>query len=185
MSVSKSGLFPSAGSLSPFISSTPAHPMAVTFASTFLCSQEIHGLASVADAHLFRREKSKDDILKALERLGPAGLCETPFYRRKTEAGWGNKTVRTEESGLLWVRGCFPSGLNRPGYSPGQDHRQCQAEQEEAGPHHCPGPGPPSCSLTVSRWLPGPPRGDLGLSPGEAGSYPTGTAVAHTWHLWR
>jgi hypothetical protein len=48
--------------------------MAVAFSSTFLCSQEIHGLASVADAHLLRREKSKDHILKALEGLGPAGL---------------------------------------------------------------------------------------------------------------
>lgn len=58
----------------PFISSTPAHPMTMAFASTFLCSQEIHGLASMADAHLFRREKSKDHILKALEALGPARL---------------------------------------------------------------------------------------------------------------
>lgn len=74
MSASKSVLFPSAGSLSLFISSTPAHPMAMAFASTFLCSQEIHGLASMADAHLLHGEKSKDHILKALEGLGPARL---------------------------------------------------------------------------------------------------------------
>lgn len=74
MSASKSVLIPSAGSLSPFIPSTPAHPMAMAFASTFLCPQEIHGLASMADAHLLRREKSKCHFLKALQGPGPARL---------------------------------------------------------------------------------------------------------------
>lgn len=74
MSASKSVFPPSAGSLSPFISSTPAHPMAMAFASTFLCSQEIHGLASMPDTHLRHREKGKGHILKAFEGLGPAGL---------------------------------------------------------------------------------------------------------------
>lgn len=49
----------------PSVSSTPAHPMAVAFASTFLCSQEIHGLAPMVDAHLLHREKSRDRSARA------------------------------------------------------------------------------------------------------------------------
>lgn len=48
-------------SFCPFISSTAAYPMAMAFASTFLCSQEIHGLAPMIDAYL--REKNKGHIV--------------------------------------------------------------------------------------------------------------------------
>lgn len=40
-----------------FISPMPAHPMPMAFASTFLCSQEIHGLALMVDAYLLSGER--------------------------------------------------------------------------------------------------------------------------------
>lgn len=69
MSASKSVLFPLAGSLLPFISSTPAHPMTMAFASTFLCSQEIHGLASMADAHQARATGSARQSQERLSHI--------------------------------------------------------------------------------------------------------------------
>lgn len=43
---------PPGGSLSPSVSATPAHPVSVAFASTFLGSQDVHGLAPAVNAHL-------------------------------------------------------------------------------------------------------------------------------------
>jgi hypothetical protein len=85
---------------------------------------------------------------------------------------------------LLWFMCPFPPVFVYPGYSPGQGHRQCQAEPGEAEPHHCLDPGAPNYSSAVSRWLLGFPRADLGLNPAKAASYLPGTAAAHRLHLW-
>lgn len=157
--------------------------MAVAFASTFLGSQEVHGLASTADAHLPQRERERGAKITFSKPWRGWGLCrcEAPLIDAKPKLGGQTRLLGRKN---LAPRARPAVGLSPPGYSPGRGHRQCQAEPGEAEPRRCPGPGPPSCSLTVSHWLPGPPRADRGLSPAEAGSYPTGIVAAHRWHLW-
>lgn len=88
--------FPSAGSLPPSVSSTPAHPMAMAFASTFLCSQEIHRLAPMVDAHLLHREKSRDGSARA-RRL--CWACKAVrLFQMCDRSRVGNKTAGSCEA---------------------------------------------------------------------------------------
>jgi hypothetical protein len=80
----------------PFFSIFPvlAYPMTVAFASTFLCSQEIHGLASLVDAHLSRGERrTKIRVSQSSTRTErPQAEVIPAFTDGETEAQWKDKT---------------------------------------------------------------------------------------------
>lgn len=187
----------------PTVSPRPAHPVPVALASTFLRSQETHGLASTVNAHLPRGGRRKIRFSRSFTDPGrPARLS----------GGWRNRGPREDRTSLGPKRGSEPPSESVPftrvdsearallavvqtplpllvlppwDCSPGQDHRLCRAESGGAGPRHCPGPGGPSCSSAPagSRWPLVSPSADPGLSPAAAGPDPPGTGAARTWHL--